>query len=53
MELTVEGLTAKEIGEKLFIARSTVETHRKNLIEKAGAANVRELIRMAVKSGWV
>ncbi len=53
LELTVEGLTAKEIGKKLFIAKSTVETHRKNLIDKADAANVKELIRMTIKNGWV
>ncbi len=53
LPLIVEGRTAREIAEMLYIGRATVETHRKNLIEKAGAANVRELIRLAIKNGWV
>lgn len=44
-------LSSKEIALKLHIAASTVETHRRNLIDKLGVKNSKELIRYAVKMG--
>ena len=38
-----EGLTNKEIAEKLFISQFTVETHLKNIFEKIGTRNRTEL----------
>jgi len=38
------GLTTKKIAEKLFIADSTVETHRKNLLSKLGCDTSKQLI---------
>ncbi len=46
-----QGLTAAAIGEALFIAPTTVETHRKNLLNKTGCANSLELVRYAIKNG--
>lgn len=48
LALIVMGLTSYEIGKKLFISSSTVDTHRKHLIEKAGVRNSKELIRYAM-----
>lgn len=50
LALIAEGLTSIKIGEKLFIAPSTVDTHRRNLIEKTGVANSKELIRFALEN---
>ena len=43
------GLTTHEIGEKLFISKNTVETHRKNLLYKLKARNTAELVNNAYK----
>ena len=46
-----QGLTAKEIGHKLFISQGTVETHKRNLILKFDARNTVDLAVKAVRSG--
>lgn len=43
-----EGLTNNEIAERLFISINTVETHRKNLLQKFKARNIASLIKTAV-----
>jgi DNA-binding NarL/FixJ family response regulator len=47
LSLIAGGLTNHEIGEKLFISTSTVDTHRKNLLSKFEVKNTATLIRMA------
>jgi DNA-binding CsgD family transcriptional regulator len=44
--LAVEGLTAREIGEQLFIGERTVETHLAHCYAKLGVGSKRELIRL-------
>ncbi len=39
----IQDFSNKEIGEKIFISESTVETHRKHIKEKLKAKNKREL----------
>jgi len=39
-----EGLTNKQISQKLFISKFTVGTHLKNIFEKTGARNRAELV---------
>ena len=46
----VNGSTTPQIAEKLFIAPSTVETHRRNLIDKTGVANSKALISFALQN---
>lgn len=48
-----EGLSNKEIGEKLFISHRTVDTHRTNLMKKLEVHNIAGLIRFAIKNGLV
>ncbi len=43
--LLKEGLTSKEIAEKLFISELTVQTHRKNIMTKLEVRNVAELLK--------
>jgi DNA-binding NarL/FixJ family response regulator len=45
-----EGLTNNEIADKTFTSRRTVETHRKNLIEKTKTKNTASLIKYAITS---
>jgi DNA-binding NarL/FixJ family response regulator len=51
LELLAEGLTNKEIGEKIFLSKRTVETYRKNLIEKTNCKNTSALIKYAIVKG--
>ena len=53
LELVAEGLTNKEIGEKLVISHRTVDTHRTNLMKKLEVTNVAGLIRFAFKNGLI
>jgi DNA-binding NarL/FixJ family response regulator len=45
--LIAEGMTNNEIARKLFISFTTVDTHRKNLLEKFSAKNTAELVKLA------
>jgi two-component system response regulator FixJ len=49
MELAVAGLSNKEIGAQLKISPKTVENHRAWVMERIGARNVAELVRLAMK----
>ncbi len=49
LECIASGRTTAEIGEKLFISKNTVETHRKNLLYKLKARNTAELVNNAYK----
>jgi two-component system, LuxR family, response regulator FixJ len=48
MELAVAGLSNKEIGSKLKISPKTVENHRAWVMERIGARNIAELVRIAM-----
>ena len=43
------GLTTQQIADKLFISTHTVDSHRKNLIEKFKASNLSSAITLAIK----
>jgi DNA-binding NarL/FixJ family response regulator len=45
--LAAQGLTARDIGEQLFISERTVETHLANVYAKLGVHSKTELIRRA------
>ena len=49
MELAAAGLSNKEIGTQLNISPKTVENHRAWVMERIGARNVAELVRIAMK----
>lgn len=48
-----EGLTSKEIANKLHISVATIETHRTNLMKKLQVRNVAGLVKHAFHSGVV
>jgi len=48
-----EGLNSREIGEKLFISRHTVDTYRRTILEKTRCNNAAELIKYAVKHDMI
>jgi len=43
-KLIEKGLTSEQISEKLFLSVHTVNTHRRNILEKTGKAHVSDLI---------
>jgi pSer/pThr/pTyr-binding forkhead associated (FHA) protein len=47
LALVVEGLTDREIGERLFISTSTVRSHLDRVSEKTGFRRRADLIRLA------
>jgi DNA-binding NarL/FixJ family response regulator len=49
LQLTVEGHSSSEIGERLFISSRTVESHRTNLMRKLSVRNQKELIGYALR----
>ena len=51
--LVAEGLTNNEIAQQLFISHTTVETHRKSLLNKFDAKNTASLVRMAAQMGII
>ena len=53
LQLIVNDHTTSEISAKLNIANSTVETHRRNLIEKTGVKSSLGLVRYAVENGYI
>jgi two-component system, LuxR family, response regulator FixJ len=49
MELAAAGLSNKEIGSKLKISPKTVQNHRAWVMERIGARNIAELVRIAMQ----
>ena len=49
LRLIGEGKTSQEIADLLFISKSTVDTHRKNILRKMSLFGKTDLIRFAVE----
>ncbi|MGB7393466.1 MAG: response regulator transcription factor [Pricia sp.] len=49
LTLVAEGITTPGIAEKLSISPLTVETHRRNLIQKMEVSNAAQLVKMAIE----
>jgi two-component system response regulator FixJ len=50
MELLVEGLSNKEIAQRLEISPRTVETYRAFVMARTGASSLADLVKMAVRA---
>ena len=53
IRLSHEGLTAREIGERLYISRRTVETHKTHIFQKLGINNTHEMLQYAIRCGLI
>lgn len=51
LQLLAEGLSSPEIGQRLFVATSTVETHRRNVMHKLRIHSVADLTKYAIREG--
>jgi len=47
LQLIGKGLTTVQIADQLFISTHTVESHRKNLMEKFGVNNTTSVVKLA------
>ncbi|WP_340201413.1 response regulator [Ascidiimonas sp. W6] len=52
LKLIAQGKTNQEIADLLFIGRTTVETHRKNMISALGLKGSGELLRYAIEKKY-
>lgn len=52
LKLIANGCSTPEIAKQLNRAESTISSHRKNLIEKTGVKNSKELIIFAIQNGY-
>ncbi|MFL5765732.1 MAG: response regulator [Bacteroidia bacterium] len=53
LRLIAQGLSNREVGEKLFISHRTVDTHRTNMMEKLEIKNIAGLIRYAIQQNYL
>jgi DNA-binding NarL/FixJ family response regulator len=49
LKLIVDENTTSEIADQLFISVNTVETHRKNIMQKLGTKNIAGMVRKAME----
>ena len=46
LNFVLKGFTSKEIAQKLFISKTTVDTHRRNILKKTGIKSTTELMAL-------
>ena len=51
LQLVAEGKTSKEIAAALYISEKTVETHRRQIMQKLGLNTIADLTKYAVRIG--
>ena len=53
LQLLAEGLTSNEIATKLFLSNHTVDTHRKNMLQKFNVHNTTSLMNVVRELGII
>lgn len=53
LQLLVEGLSNKEIADRLFVSERTIVGHKTNLLAKTNCRNTVNLLAFAIKNGLV
>lgn len=51
LQLIAEGKTTREIAAALYVSVKTVETHRKQIMDKLGLNSIAELTKYAIREG--
>ncbi len=52
LQLIAEGLSMKEIAARLFLSQKTVESHRKNIMDKLDLHTIPDLTKYAIREGY-
>jgi DNA-binding NarL/FixJ family response regulator len=53
LQLLAEGMTSNEIAGKLFVSNYTVDTHRKNMLQKFNVHNTQSLLNVVKNFGII
>jgi DNA-binding NarL/FixJ family response regulator len=53
LQLLAEGSTTKEIAAHLGVSVKTVETHRRNMMQKLNMRSIAELTKYAIREGLI
>ena len=53
LQLIAEGLTSREIAAHVYLSIKTVETHRRNIMQKLNMRSIADLTRYAIREGLV
>lgn len=53
LKLVVEGKDSKTIADELYISLHTVNTHRKNILKKAGTKTTLDLLKKVIGEAWM
>lgn len=53
LQLIAEGNSTKDIADKMFLSPKTVESHRKNIMDKLNMHTISDLTKFALKSGLI
>ncbi len=48
-----QGLTSREIADRLFISENTVKNHVRNVLEKTGLTSRHDAVRYAIREGLI
>lgn len=51
LQLIAEGLSTRDIGHRLFVSESTINTHRRQIMEKLNIHNIARLTKFAIQEG--
>jgi DNA-binding NarL/FixJ family response regulator len=51
LQLVAEGLSSRQIAERLFVSVKTVESHRAQIMERLGIHDLAGLVRFAIRHG--
>ncbi|MBD3374362.1 response regulator [candidate division KSB1 bacterium] len=51
LQMLSEGKSVKEIAQSLFLSPKTIETHRKNIMDKLDMHTIPELVKYAIREG--
>lgn len=50
LKFLAEGLSSKQIADKVFLSEHTVIVHRKNMMAKTNSGNIAELVSWAIRN---
>lgn len=53
LQLIVEGVSARQMAERLYLSVKTVESHRMQMMQRLGIFDVPSLVRFAIRNGLV